>query len=135
MKEIIDVYDDEVFKYKLYDALTEFGLYGTWPEDDGSLESKTITMFLQSLEPSIEKSSNYLRNASQSGREGGRRRKVSDEQIVKAIEECTKRLRRVPTRGEVVEEIQRLFDLKVDSKTISRRFPDAEKTRVAMEFL
>lgn len=132
MKEAIDVYEGKPeFQYKLYDALTEYGLYGTWPEDDGSIEAKTIIMFIQSILPSLEKSSEYLKKQEEYGTIGGRASKVSDEQIKEAIESCAERFRRVPTRREIVEEIERLFEIKVSDKTISRRFPDEKKKRIA----
>ena len=85
MKETIDIHDDPVYKYKLYDALTEYGLYGIWPEDNGTKESKDILMFVQSMVPSLDKSRNYQQKVIDSGAVGGRKQKVSDIQIEDAI--------------------------------------------------
>ena len=67
MKEAIDVYQDESFRYKLYDALTELGLYGVWPEEDGSLENQAIISFLQSMLPTLQRSHNYFKKSAEAG--------------------------------------------------------------------
>lgn len=135
MKETIDVYDDPVYKYKLYDALTEYGLYKIWPEDDGTLESKSIISFVQSLIPSLNKSHNYDKIVAESGAAGGRKQKVSDDQLITAIQNATKIKMGVPTRQEVVDQVFALYSIKIDTKTISRRFPDEEKQNIALQYL
>ena len=135
MKDAIDVYDDPVYKYKLYDALTEYGLYGIWPEEDDSTESKNITAFIQLLVPSLDKSHNFNKNASESGAVGGRRQKVTDEQLIEAIKEATKIKMGVPTREEVVDQVKNLFDIKIDKKTVSRRFNDDKKKEISVSYM
>ena len=135
MKETIDVYDDPVYKYKLYDALTEYGLYGIWPEDDGSVESKNITAFIQLLVPSLDKSRNYNKMVAESGAAGGRKQKVADDQLIEAIQVAAKKKNGVPTRQEVVDQVSALYGVKVSTKTISRRFSDEEKQSIALECL
>lgn len=135
MKEAIDVYDDAEYKYKLYDALTEYGLYGIWPEDDGSVESKNLICFVQSMVPSVDKSRNFNKNAANSGAVGGRKQKVTDEQIEKAIRSAALKKNGVPTRPEVVAALIELEGVKIDAKTISRRYPDDVKKEIALKAL
>lgn len=135
MKDTIDIYDDPVYKYKLYDALTEYGLYGTWPEEDGTVESKTIIAFIQSLVPSLDKSRNYNKIVAESGAAGGRKQKITDEQLVIAIQKATEIKSGVPTRQEVVDQVSALYGVNVSTKTISRRFSDEEKQNIALQYL
>ena len=135
MKEAIDVYDDVTYKYKLYDALTEYGLYGVWPEDDGSVEARNIIAFIQLLVPSLDKSHNYSKKVVESGAAGGRKQKTTDEQLVIAIQVAAKNKMGVPTRQEVVDQVSALYGIKVSTKTISRRFSDEEKQSIALEYL
>ena len=135
MKEAIDVFDDIEYKYKMYDALTEYGLYGIWPEDDGSIESKNLISFVQAMVPSLDKSHNFNKNAAESGAAGGRKQKVSDEQIELAIGAAALKKNGVPTRSEVVAALIELENVKVDTKTISRRYPDDVKKEVALKAL
>lgn len=135
MKEAIDVYDDAEYKYKLYDALTEYGLYGIWPEDDGTKDAKDLIFFVQSMMPSLDKSRNYGKNVTEAGAVGGRKQKVEDDQIKHAIEEAAKNKNGVPSRQEVVDKIAEIFDIKISTKTISRRCDDEEKKRIALAAL
>lgn len=132
MKEAIDVYEgNPEFQYKMYDALTEFALYGVWPEDDGSMESKSLISFVQTMVPSIEKSSGYIKKCAESGASGGRKQKISDSQIEEAIRAAAVKLNGIPTRGDVVAAVFELYGIKIDAKTVSRRFPDAQKIEIA----
>lgn len=132
MKEAIDVYEgNPAYQYKMYDALTEYALYGVWPEDDGTFESKNLIMFVQSMVPSIEKSSNFAKKCAESGSIGGRKQKVSDEQIEEAVRAAAVRLQRVPTRAEVVSALKENVGVVIDAKTVSRRCPDERKREIA----
>lgn len=132
MKEAIDVYEgNPAYQYRMYDALTEYGLYGIWPEDDGTFETKNLIMFVQSMAPSLDKSSNFGKKCAESGSAGGRKQKVSDEQVEEAIRSAALKLKKVPTRGEVVLELKELFGVQVDIKTISRRCSDEKKRGLA----
>lgn len=134
MKEAIDVFEgNPVYQFKLYDALTEYGLYGVYPEDDGSLEAKNLIMFVQTLAPSLEKSSGYFRQCAEGGSAGGRRSKVTDEQIESAIESLAVKNGKVPTRAEIVEELNEMYGIKVDAKTVSRRCPDERKKQIVRD--
>lgn len=133
MKEAIDVYEgNPEYQYKMYDALTEYALYGNWPEDDGTMEAKNIIMFVQSMVPTIDKSSNYFQKCAEAGASGGRKPKITDEQLKIAVQEATKRKNGVPTRSEVCVEVENLFGIKIDSKTVSRRLNDEKKKEIAM---
>ena len=135
MKEAIDIYDDEIYKYKLYDALTEYGLYGIWPEDDGTIESRNIIAFIQLLVPSLDKSHNFSKKVTESGAAGGRKQKTTDEQLIVAIQTAAKIKMGVPTRQEVVDQVLALYKVNVSTKTISRRFSDEEKQNIALKYL
>lgn len=132
MKEAIEVYTDEKFKYKLYDALTEYALYGIWPEDDGTIESQMIISFVQSLVPSLDKSRNYYEKAVENGTTGGKKQKITDEQLRGGIAAAAVDKGSVPTRPEIVQKIYELYGVKIDPKTISRRIPDSEKQIIAI---
>lgn len=132
MKEAIDAFEGQPeFQYKLYDALTEYGLYGTWPEDDGSMETRSVIMFVQSMVPSLDKSSNYIKKCAESGATGGRNQKIADEQIEDAIAHAARVKNGVPSRAEVVAAIDELYNVKISAKTISRRCPDEKKKEIA----
>ena len=132
MKEAIDVYEgNPVYQYRMYDALTEYALYGIWPEDDGTMESKNLIMFVQSMVPSIEKSSNFVKKCAESGAAGGRKQKVTDEQIEAAIIAAACKKNDIPSRIEVVNALKSMTGISIDAKTISRRFPDAKKREIA----
>ena len=136
MKEAIDVYEgNPVYQYRMYDALTEYALYGIWPEDDGTMESKNLIMFVQSMVPSIEKSSNYVKKCAEKGSVGGRKQKISDDQIENAIKVATLNKKGIPSRAEVVEAIKKEYDINIDAKTISRRYPDLKKKEIAESVL
>lgn len=136
MKEAIDVYEgNPVYQYRMYDALTEYALYGIWPEDDGTMESKNLIMFVQSMVPSIEKSSNYVKKCAENGSVGGRKQKISDDQIENAIKVAALNKKSIPSRAEVVEAIKKEYDISIDAKTISRRYPDLKKKEIAESVL
>lgn len=132
MKEAIDVYDGQPeFQYKMYDALTNYAFYDIWPEDDGSMESKILIMFVQSMVPSLDKSKNYMANCAESGAKGGRKQKVEDEQLKDAIVHATLKVKRVPSRKEVVESLKEMYNIEIDTRTVSRRFNDEKKKEIA----
>ena len=135
MKEIIEVYKDEVFKYKLYDAITEYGLYGVWPEDDGTVETQSIISCVQAVAPSLDKSRGYYDKMAKVGSRGGRKPKITDEQLHQALVEVTRKLKRVPTRAEIVAEVAELFKVDIDIRTISRRVTESDKGKVLTEVL
>lgn len=136
MKESIDVYEgNPVYQYKLYDALTEYALYGTWPEDDGSLEAKGIIAFVQSMVPSIMKSSSFNKKCAESGAVGGRSEKVSDEQLETGIKDAALKKKGIPTRQEIVNAVKERFGINITVKTVSRRCSDNKKKELVEETL
>lgn len=135
MKDSIDLYDDNpVLKCELYDTLIEFGLYGTMPEE-GESNYRDKMVLIQSLAPSIENSRNYIKNASESGKAGGKKTKYDGDDIVRAVKEATKRKNRVPTRQEVVDVFAELTGQTMNVRTFSRRCKDEEKYRISQEVL
>lgn len=135
MKDSIDLYDDNpVLKCELYDTLIEFGLYGTMPEE-GESNYRDKMVLIQSLAPSIENSRNYIKNASESGKAGGKKTKYAGDDIVRAVKEATKRKNRVPTRQEVVDVFAELTGQTMNVRTFSRRCKDEEKYKISQEVL
>ena len=137
MKETIDCYDtDPVLKCKMYDALVEYGLYEVLPEDDGTLETASIKAFLQSITPSLDKSRNYYKDAAERGSNGGRRQKISDEELVEAIQKAALIKGGIPTRQEVVDQISVVTNgISISTKTFSRRINDDQKKEIATRAL
>lgn len=135
MKDIIELYEgNEHLQLLIYDAITEYGLYGVFPENNFP-EYAIVAGVIQSLVPTLEKSSSYSQIQSERGSKGGRARKITTEQIEEAIEAAAIRNAKVPTRAEVVEEIQELLGIKIDPKTISRNVPDERKREIAISVL
>lgn len=133
MKETIDTYEgNPEYQYRLYDALTEYALYGIWPEEDGTIETKGVIAFVQSMIPSIDKSKNFYNNAAEAGMRGGRAPKVSDDEIKISVEKAAEKKGGIPTRNEVVEALYELTGIRVSTKTISRRLSDAEKREISL---
>lgn len=136
MKETIDTYSNfPEFQLKMYDALTEYGLYGIWPEDDGSLESTNLISFVQSMVPSLDKSRNFDQKCEVSGAAGGRTQKITNEQIEESVKYFVMKNRKVPSRKEVVEAIKEKYGIAVSEKTISRRFNDEKKKSFCEDIL
>ena len=136
MKETIDTYSNfPEFQLKMYDALTEYGLYGIWPEDDGSLESTNLISFVQSMVPSLDKSRNFDQKCEASGAAGGRTQKITDEQIEESVKYFVLKNRKIPSRKEVVEAIKEKYGIAVSEKTISRRFNDEKKKSFCEDIL
>lgn len=135
MKDSIDLYDDNpVLKCELYDTLIEFGLYGTMPEE-GESNYRDKMVLIQSLAPSIENSRNYIKNASESGKAGGKKTKYDGDDIVRAVQEATRRKKKVPTRQEVVDVFVELTGQAMNARTFSRRCKDEEKYKISQEVL
>ena len=135
MKEAIDVFDKVELKYKLYDALTEFALYGVKPDNDGSDDYQIIMMFLQSMIPSLSKSSNFHKNAGEVGAIGGSNQKYSDSQFYEAIKYAAKVKGKVPDKKEIVKAFEEIYGNAPTDKTVGRRVPQDEITRIALEEL
>lgn len=136
MKEAIDVYEgNPAYQYRMYDALTEYALYGIWPEDDGTMESKNLIMFVQSMVPSIEKSSNFVKKCAESGVVGGRAQKITDEQLNNSIAAAALKKNGIPSRDEVVAMVKEKYGVVISTKTVSRRIGDEEKKKIAEETL
>lgn len=135
MKESIDMFEDPVFKYKLYDALTEFALYGVKPDNDGTQEYMTIMMFLQSMMPSLSKSSNFHKHAGEIGSVGGSNQKYSDNQFYEAIRLAAKQKGKVPDKKDIVKAFNEIYGNAPTDKTVGRRVSQEEIARIALEEL
>ena len=127
MKETIEKYSDPVFKYKCYDALTEYGLYKTLPEDDGTVESQSLIALCQSFNTSLETNWEYNEKTEKGGQKGGNHQLYSDENLIKAIEEA----------GLIVAKYKELFDKdsKIAGRTFSRRFTEEQRNEIIQNAL
>jgi len=138
MKETIEKYSDPVFKYKCYDALTEYGLYKTLPEDDGTLESQALISLCQSFNKSLETNWEYNEKTEEGGKKGGNHQLYSDENLIKAIEEAgIAKSNHKPTLVELVAKYKELFDenSKIAGRTFSRRFTEEERNEIIQKAL
>jgi hypothetical protein len=134
MKETIDVFDDVGLKYKLYDTLVEFALYGVEPEADDP-DYITLKMFLQSMKPSIEKSSGYHKKQSELGGIGGSNQQYSDDKLIEAVKFATSKVGKVPTRKNIVSAYEELYGNAPSEKTIGRRLSKEAIEECAVEAL
>lgn len=137
MKEAIDRYQDPVFKYKVYDALTEYGLYGILPEEheNMSFEEESVNALVQSFIISLDKSRIYNENQQQKSIAGGKVTKIDTEQIEEGIRIATKKKGKIPTRDEVASAIKEEYGVLISTKTISRKCSDDRKREIANEIL
>ena len=136
MKKVIEGYEDfPDIQLKLYDAITEYGLYGIMPEPDGTLETANIIGIVQGMVPSLDNSRNFNQKQSEKGVKGGSARKVEVEDIEGAIKSAAIRLGKTPTREQVVVEIEELLGKKISTKTITRNVPNDRLKELADEVL
>ena len=70
MRETIEQNEDVELKYKLYSALTNYGLYGIEP-DENDKDYGIIMMLLQSMKLTIDKSKEVSEQKAASGAKGG----------------------------------------------------------------
>ena len=137
MKETVDRYQDPVLKYKIYDAITEYGLYGILPEehDNMTLEEQTVNAAVQSFVVSLDKSRIYNENQQQKSIAGGKVKKIELTEIEEGVRIATRKKGKVPTRDDVVAAIKEEYDLTVSTKTVSRNCNDERKRQIANEVL
>lgn len=133
MKETIEKYSDPVFKYKCYDALTEYGLYKVLPEDDGTFESQVLIAFCQGFNNALQTNWNFEEKKSEEGKKGGSKELYSDEQleeVIKAIgiEKCGKS----PTLQDLENKSAELYGKHIAQKTFTRRgYNKAKRDEIA----
>lgn len=128
MKETIEKYSDPVFKYKCYDALTEYGLYKVLPEDDGTFESQVLIAFCQGFNNSLQTNWNFEEKKSDEGKKGGSKETYTDEQleaVIKAI--GIEKGGEGPTLQDLEDKSIELYGKKISNKTFTRRGYDKTK--------
>ena len=76
-----------------------------------------------------------MKKCAEKGSVGGRKQKISDDQIENAIKVAALNKKSIPSRAEVVEAIKKEYDISIDAKTISRRYPDLKKKEIAESVL
>ena len=137
MKEAVEKFTDPVLKYKLYDAITEYGLYGILPEehDDMTLEEQMINATVQGFVVSLDKSRTYIETQQQKSVAGGKARKITLTEIEEGVRIATRKKGKVPTRDDVVAAIKDEYDITVSTKTVSRNCSDEKKRQIANEVL
>lgn len=130
MRETIEQNEDIELKYKLYSALTNYGLYGIEP-DENDKDYGIIMMLLQSMKLSIDKSKEVSEQKAASGAKGGEKEKITDGQMLNAVVEATKKKNKKPTQNDILEICQELYNINVDRRTLSRRkgIGDAESIK------
>lgn len=120
MRETIEQNENVELKYKLYSALTNYGLYGIEP-DENDKDYGIIMMLLQSMKLTIDKSKEVSEQKAASGAKGGEKEKITDGQMLNAIVEATKKKNKKPTQNDVIDMCQELYNITVNRKTLSRR--------------
>ena len=138
MQETIEKYSDPVFKYKCYDALVEYGLYRTLPEDDGTIESQALISLCQSFTNSLETNWNFSDKKSNEGQKGGSNQTYSNEELKEAIKYAARKKNGIPTLIECVEGYKEVYDKpnsKISGKTFSRRYSTEERGCISEEAL
>lgn len=130
MRETIEQNEDVELKYKLYSALTNYGLYGIEP-DENDKDYGIIMMLLQSMKLTIDKSKEVSEQKAASGAKGGEKEKITDGQMLNAVVEATKKKNKKPTQNDILEICQELYNINVDRRTLSRRkgIGDAESIK------
>lgn len=130
MRETIEQNEDIELKYKLYSALTNYGLYGIEP-DENDKDYGIIMMLLQSMKLTIDKSKEVSEQKAASGAKGGEKEKITDGQMLNAVVEATKKKNKKPTQNDILEICQELYNINVDRRTLSRRkgIGDAESIK------
>lgn len=136
MKDAIDVYEgDYERQFKMYNALAEYGLWGELPEDDGTQLAKDLISFIIPNKMNLDNSRNFLQKQVERGSKGGSARKVEIEEIEGAVKSAAIRLGKVPTRNDVIQEIEELLGKKISLKTISRNVSTERRKELAEEVL
>lgn len=130
MRETIEQNEDVELKYKLYSALTNYGLYGIEP-DENDKDYGIIMMLLQSMKLTIDKSKEVSEQKAASGARGGEKEKITDGQMLNAVVEATKKKNKKPTQNDVIQMCQELYNITVSRKTLGRRegIGDAESIK------
>jgi len=131
MKDTIETFPDEHMRYRLYDAITEYGLYGEMPEEDGDPQTTIIRGIVQSMLPSLDNSRNIRQKAQESGSRGGRVEKISAEEIERAVVKAALDRNKIPMVKDVRTAILELFDLEISDRTISRKVPEGRRKEIA----
>lgn len=119
MRETIEQNDNVELKYKLYSALTNYGLYGIEP-DENDKDYGVIMMLLQSMKLTIDKSKEISQQKAEVGAMGGAKKRIFKEDIEEAIVKATKDLKRVPTLNEVCAVYQKMFSGNISTKSMGR---------------
>ncbi len=119
MRESIEQNDNVELKYKLYSALTNYGLYGIEP-DKNDKDYGTIMMLLQSMKITIDKSKEISQQKAEAGAVGGAQKRIFKGDIEKAIVKATEDLKRVPTLKEVCFTYQKIFGKGLTPKSMGR---------------
>lgn len=119
MRESIEQNDNVELKYKLYSALTNYGLYGIEP-DKNDKDYGTIMMLLQSMKITIDKSKEISQQKAEAGAVGGAKKRIMHDDVEKAVVQATKDKNDVPTQKEVAEAYLKLFGQTVSTRSLTR---------------
>lgn len=135
MRETIEQNDSIELKYKLYSALTKYGLYGEEPDKDDK-DYGVIMMLLQSMKLTIDKSKEISKQKAEIGAIGGAQKRIFKDDIEEAVVKATKDLKKVPTLKEVSATYQKMFGKNISTKSMGREgFKATEVYDVAQKVL
>ena len=95
--EAVNEIQDEQLRYKLNYDLCYYGVYGELPPDSGDVSK----LFITSVKALIEGSHDWSNSQSEKGKKGGRKPKVSDEEMTEAIREFFRGYKRLPSNSEL----------------------------------
>lgn len=119
MRETIEQNEDVELKYKLYSALTNYGLYGIEP-DENDKDYGIIMMLLQSMKLTIDKSKEVSKQKAEAGAAGGAQQRIYKEDIEKAIVKATKDKNGVPTKQQAADAYFKIFGQKISTRALDR---------------
>lgn len=120
MRETIEQNEDVELKYKLYSALTNYGLYRIEP-DENDKDYGIIMMLLQSMKLTIDKSKEVSKQKAEAGAIGGAQERITKENAEQAVLKAIKDKNDVPTLNEVADAYFKLFGQKASTKSIGRK--------------
>lgn len=95
--EAVNEIQDEQLRYKLNYDLCYYGVYGELPPDSGDVSK----LFITSVKALIEGSHDWSDSQSKNGKKGGRKPKVSDEEMIEAIKEYFRGHKKLPSNTEL----------------------------------
>jgi len=95
--EAVNEIQDEQLRYRLNYDLCYYGVYGELPPNSGDVSK----LFITSVKALIEGSHDWNSSQSEKGKKGGRKPRVSDEEMTEAIREYFRGHKKLPSNSEL----------------------------------